>query len=80
MKTEQLIYSSRHKIIWSGQLQFLKRSISVWAYRQTYKCKEFSKPVVKIENYEHVYIVGAKRKILIFVLVTFFRTANTSWD
>lgn len=80
MKTEQLIYSSRLKTTCSAQLQFLKRSISVWVYRQTYKYYEFLKPVVKIENYEHVNIVAAIRKVLLFALVTFFRSVSISWD
>lgn len=36
--------------------------------------------MVKSENYEHVYTVGAKREILIFGLVTFFGSVNTSGD
>lgn len=53
------------------QLQFLKRSVSGHIGKCTNNKKDQNQTVVKSENYEHIYTVGAKERILILGLATF---------
>lgn len=74
MKTEQLMYSSRLKdhLVKYNCSSLKDESLSEHIGKCMNK-KDQNQTVVKSENYDHIYIVGAKGRILILGLVTFLK-------
>lgn len=82
MKTDHLMYSSRLKdhLVKYNSNSLKDQSVSGHISKCMNNKKGQKQTVVKSENYEHIYVVGDKGRILILGLVTFFRSVNTSWD
>lgn len=75
MKTEQLMYSSRLKdhFVKYNCSSSKDKSLSEHIGKCMNNKKDQNQTVVKSENYDHIYIVGAKGMILILRLVTFLK-------